>query len=131
MVSQIPVVNGNEDLNSVIWTDKKRPIFGKPISFTRYTLYPDRISIGSGLLVFHQEEVRLYRVLDVNLRQTIFQRIFGVGTVTISSADSTTPKLNLIDVKNPKDVMRLISDSAEKERQSRGIGMMEGLGIWG
>ena len=45
-----------------LWSDKKRPFFGLPLSFTRYTLYPDRIIIERGFLFRHHDEIRLYRI---------------------------------------------------------------------
>ena len=38
----------------------------------------------TGLLTTQCEEILLYRVRDLSLRITLGQRIFGVGTVTIT-----------------------------------------------
>ena len=76
-------------MNNIIWEDKKRPIFGLPISFTKYKLTEEKIIIDTGFLSRNQEEVRLYRITDFSVKQNLFQRIFGVGNIHISSSDNT------------------------------------------
>ena len=49
----------------VIWKDRKR-ILGMPISFTRYRLTEDRLFLITGLLNIKEEELILYRVLDIS-----------------------------------------------------------------
>ena len=102
-----------------IWSDKKRPLFGLPISFTTYTLLEDKLLVDKGLLSLSQEEVRLYRIMDVSLSQSIFQRIFNVGTIHCCTADKTSPELYIIDVKNPYQVKELLSNTVEKERAKK------------
>ena len=69
-----------ENLN-IIWKDRKRPIFGLPLSFTKYTLLEDKLLIDTGLFSTKQEEVKLYRIMDVTLKRSFIQKIFGVGTI--------------------------------------------------
>ena len=99
------------------WKDKKRPLFGLPLSFTTYTLYQDKLLVDTGLLFRKQEEVRLYRIVDITLVQSIFQRIFGVGTIHCCSADNSTPEFNIKDVKKPYEVKELLSNMVEEERK--------------
>ena len=58
-----------------LWKDRKR-ILGLPITFTRYRLSEDRIFRETGLLNLKEEEVLLYRVRDLELKRSLFQRIF-------------------------------------------------------
>lgn len=112
---------------SVLWSDKKRPFFGLPLSFTKYILYEDRLIVERGLLTFRQEELRLYRIRDISLVQTLFQRIFGVGNVRLDAVDCSGPRLILQDVKDPQKVMRIFSEQTEQERQRNGVRFIEGL----
>ena len=75
--------------NNVIWSDRKRTLFGLPLSFTKYTLTEDRLFIQTGLFTTTEDEVRLYRIMDVKLTITLVQKIFGVGTIKVSSADDS------------------------------------------
>ena len=110
---------------SPMWADKKRPLFGLPLSFTYYTLLRDRLIVKRGLLICRQEEIRLYRIVDVSVRQSIFQRLFGVGTVLVMTADRSAPKCPIVCIKQPYEVSRYISDLAEVERRNVGVGFFE------
>lgn len=101
-----------------IWTDRKRH-FGLPISFTKYSLSEDRLFRETGLLNLNEEEVLLYRVRDVSLSRSLWQRIFGVGTITVHSSDKTSPTLEVINVKDSKSVKELIFINVEKSKEER------------
>ena len=101
-----------------IWTDRKRH-FGLPISFTKYSLSEDRLFRETGLLNLNEEEVLLYRVRDVSLSRSLWQRIFGVGTITVHSSNKTSPTLEVINVKDSKSVKELIFTNVEKAKEER------------
>lgn len=105
--------------SQILWTDKKRTFLGLPLSFTRYTLTEDKLLISTGFLNKKEEEIRLYRIIDVTLMRTFGDRICGVGTIHCCSSDSTTPEFNIMKVKNSDIVRTLISDNAERERNQR------------
>lgn len=101
-----------------IWSDRKRH-FGLPISFTKYSLSEDRLFRETELLNLNEEEVLLYRVRDVSLSRSLWQRIFGVGTITVHSSDKTSPTLEVINVKDSKSVKELIFTNVEKAKEER------------
>ena len=105
-----------------IWQDRKRLLFfGLPWTFTKYGLSEDRLFLTKGFLNVTEDEVRLYRIMDVSLKRTIGQRIFGLGTVKICSSDQTLKDFELINVKKPKEVKELISEAVEKERVAKRV----------
>jgi len=104
----------------VLWRDRKRYL-GLPISFTVYELNQDKLLVKKGLLNLQEDEIRLYRIRDVSLKQTLGERIFGVGTVCVSSSDSTLPHLDLAHVKNPSKVKDVLSHCVEESRRRNGI----------
>ena len=61
-----------------LWNDRRRRM-GLPLSFTRYALTEDRLFLDTGFFNLRSEEILLYRVRDINLRRSLWQRIFGVG----------------------------------------------------
>lgn len=109
----------------ILWCDKKRPFFGLPLSFTKYVLYGDRLVIQSGFLTRRVEEIRLYRILDTSLKQSLWQRLFKLGSVRLQSADTTSPRFFIHDVRHSENVQRLISDLAEQQRQINRISFLE------
>ncbi len=105
----------------ILWQDSKRPIFGLPLSFTKYKLLEDKLLIDTGVLSVNQEEIRLYRIMDVTLKRSIWQRIFGVGTIHCCSADKSTPEFEIKDIKNSFEVKELLSNQIEKERDAKRV----------
>ena len=113
---------------NLLWTDKKRPFLGLPWSFTRYTITPEKLLIHTGFLHKKEEEIRLYRILDVTLRQSLGQRIFGLGTIHCCSADHSTPEFDIRSVKHSRKVRDLLSDLVEQERERKRISAREFMG---
>lgn len=107
-----------------IWTDRKR-FWGLPLSFTRYALSDDRLFLSVGFLNIHDEEVLLYRIRDISVKRTLGQRIFGVGTITVSSSDKSNPVLELKNVKNPTTVKELIHENVEEMKNRRRVRFSE------
>ena len=103
-----------------LWNDRKR-YFGLPISFTRYSLSEDRLFISEGFLNIRDDEVLLYRVRDIDTRRSLWQRMFGVGTVTVISSDKTMPNLVLKNIKDPVAVKELIHRQVEEMKIRRRV----------
>ena len=106
--------------NDIIWKDRKR-YFGLPLSFTRYSLSDDRLFLSVGFLNIKDEEVLLYRIRDINTSRTLWQRLFGVGTITVLSSDKSLPTLQLQNVKNPMEVKELLHDQVEAMKIRRKV----------
>lgn len=109
------------------WKDRKR-ILGMPITFTRYRLSEDRLFCEKGFLNIKQDEVLLYRVRDLQLTISLGQRIFGVGTICVVSSDKSLPHLDLVNVKDPRNVKELIHRSVEEAKDKRRMRTMEVMG---
>ena len=103
-----------------LWKDRKRYL-GMPISFTRYCLSEDRLFLSVGFLSIKDDEILLYRIRDIATTRTLWQRIFGVGTVTVVSSDQTMPTLVLKNVKNPVFVKELIHKQVEEMKIQRRV----------
>ena len=110
-----------------LWQDRKRHL-GLPLSFTRYQLSEDRIFCIKGFLNIHEEEVLLYRVRDMELRMSLGQRIFGVGSVIVHSSDKTMPTLELKNIKIPREVKEMIFRQVEDCKAQRRMRTMEFVG---
>ena len=110
-----------------LWHDRKR-YFGMPISFTRYALSEDRLFISVGFLNIKDDEILLYRVRDIDTSRSLWQRLFGVGTVTVMSSDKTMPTLVLQNVKDPIFVKELIHKQVEEMKIRRRVRVGEIMG---
>lgn len=111
-----------------IWRDRKR-FLGMPLSFTRYALSEDRLFLSVGLLSIKDDEVLLYRVRDISSSRSLWQRLFGVGTVTVVSSDKTMPMLVLKNIKRPMAVKELIHNQVEEMKIRRRMRVGEVMGM--
>lgn len=98
------------------WYDRKRIWCGLPWTFTKYGMSEDRLFVEKGFFNSQEQEVRLYRILNVNLKRTFFQKIFGLGTIHIDSSDKDLGNFDIINIKKSYDVKELISQTVESER---------------
>lgn len=99
-----------------VWSDKKRTLFGLPLSFTRYFLTETKFITRKGLLNIEEDELELYRVTDKKLQLPFWQRVFGCGSIVLHVKDTDTPIKEVHAVKSPRVVMDLIDKNIDKQR---------------
>ena len=109
----------------IIWTDRKRIVFGLPWTFTKYTLTKEKLLVETGILNKDEEEIRLYRIVDLTLKRTFWQRLFGLGTIHCCTADKTAPELDILWIKDASNVKELLSDLVEAERMEKRVSSRE------
>lgn len=109
------------DRPGVVWQDRKRIIFGLPWTFTKYVLTKEKLLIQTGVLSTKEEEVRLYRIMDVTLRRSLAQRLFGLGTIHCCSADKSTPEFDIKWIPDSAAVKEKLSDLVEAERMAKRV----------
>ena len=97
----------------IIWKDRKRIFFGLPWTFTKYSLSEDRLFISTGFFSVQEDEVRLYRIMDVSLERKLWQRMCGLGTIKCCSADKT------------REVKEMLSNMVEDERTKKKVSSRE------
>ena len=110
-----------------LWRDRKRTIFGLPWSFTIYSFDEERFYIQRGFFTIKRDQVRLYRILDLSMVETLGQRIFGLGTIKVCSGDKTLQDFDILNIKNPEAVMEQLSELVEKERERKRVSSREFL----
>lgn len=106
---------------NIVWKDRKRTLFGLPWSFTKYSLSDDRLFISTGFFNTKEDEVRLYRIMDISLNRTLGQRMFGLGTIKCCSADKTLGDFEIKNIKKSRDVKELLSEMVEDERNRKKV----------
>lgn len=122
--------NLSEAENQELWRDRKR-ILGMPLSFTRYSVEDERVITKAGLLRTEVNEILLYRILDIKLVRTLGQKLCGVGTITLYTADSNQPTFELKNIKKPGKVRRFLSRIIEQRREEKRIQGKEMFGVAG
>lgn len=110
-----------------IWSDKKRTLFGLPLSFTRYFLTETKFITRKGFLSLEEDELELYKVVDKKMQLSFGQRLFGCGTIVLYVKDTDTPVKEVLSVKAPRRVAQLIDKYVDQQRDRfhiRGRDMM-------
>lgn len=105
-------ITGSPSGPDKLWSDRKRHL-GLPISFTKYSITENRLIVESGFFNLKEEEILLYRVADLSLSRTLWQRIFGVGTICIKSSDRSSPHFDMVNVKNAQQVKEMLFEQIE------------------
>lgn len=112
--------------NDIVWRDRKRTTFlGLPWTFTVYRLTSDRLLIKRGFFTTLEDEVRLYRIVDLSLRRTLIQKMFGIGSILCNSSDKTMGNFEIKNIRKSKNVKALLSDLIEKERMAKRVSSRE------
>ncbi len=112
----------------VVWKDRKRIIFGLPWTFTRYSLTQEKLIVDTGFISRKEDEIRLYRILDITLQRPFGQRIWGLGTIRLNTADKSAPELEIKRIKHARQVKEMLSDMVERERDEKRIAAREFMG---
>lgn len=109
----------------IIWKDRKRIFFGLPWTFTKYSLSEDRLFISTGFFSVKEDEVRLYRTMDVSLERKLWQRMCGLGTIKCCSADKTMEDFEIRNIKKSREVKEMLSNMVEDERTKKKVSSRE------
>ena len=65
---------------------KRWVFFGLPFTFTVYTIREEVITVITGFLNKEENDCYMYKVQDVTLKTSLFERIFGLGTIVCYTA---------------------------------------------
>ncbi len=112
---------------NVCWNDRKRNFLGLPWTFTKYAYDNDRLFIETGFFSSREDEVRLYRVVDLTLTRSLWQKVIGTGTIHCDSVDKTMKNFDIKNIKNPYKVKEELSELVEKARKSNRVFARESM----
>jgi membrane protein YdbS with pleckstrin-like domain len=97
----------------------------------RYRITNYRIDFEHGLLSKHIDTLELWHVDDLGLRQSLLDRILGVGTIKVISDDRTTPSLLLRSVRSPRPLFEQLKQRIISVKRQRGVIKMDTGGASG
>lgn len=105
----------NMGKNKTVWKDR-RHFMWFPFSFTTYELKNDRLYEENGFFSTSCDELLLYRVVDLTMRQTLAQKLYGTGTLILKCRVDSDSEIRLENIKHPRQVKELLSDMIEEAR---------------
>ena len=92
---------------------------------SRYRISNYRIDYERGLLGKKIETLELWHVDDIEFQQSFFDRLMGVGNITVFSADKTNPKLELRGLPNPRPLFESLKQRVIAVKRQRGVIKMD------
>lgn len=109
----------------ILWKDRKR-YFGLPISFTVYAVVEkpgkwQKLFVQTGLLTTNIDELHIYRIDDIAVKQTLWDKLFGVGTIKVYCKDASDDCVLIKSVKEPYKVRAMLNDLVEDSRRNKQI----------
>jgi membrane protein YdbS with pleckstrin-like domain len=87
----------------------------------RYRLTPQTFFHERGLLVKSTSPIEIIRIDDITLKQTVLERLVGVGTIRILSNDTTDPLLVMKGIPDVLRVFTTIDQARRAERRRRAV----------
>ncbi len=123
-------IDQNTDFE-IIWEGQPSALWGTILStlhlnFTRYQISKDELIITKGFFTRHTDTVELYLLKDPDMRESLWQRFFKVGSIGVKiDTHSKSPRagmfIELKNIKKPAEVRKLLRDSIERDVMERGI----------
>lgn len=104
----------------VMFRERKRWLFlGLPFTFTVYILKDDMLTVDTGFFKKVENDCYMYKIQDVQHTASLMERMFGLGTITCHTGDTTHPTLKLVHIKNSKQIKNYILEASEAARMRR------------
>jgi len=98
---------------------KRCLLFGLPISFTTYVIEEEILKTKKGFFTLREDDCYLYKIQDVTLTRTLFERMFGLGTIICHTGDTTDPVLKLEHIKNGEAIKDYLVKTSDEMRLKR------------
>lgn len=123
--------NNKVPVKELMQERKRWLFFALPFTFTTYTLTNKKLVVNEGLLVSHENEILLYRILDMSYSRSLIQKIFGLGNIKLDSQDVSSPVFVIRNIKHSKEFKEMMSEAIENEKLRLSVRRGEVIGMHG
>ncbi len=93
--------------------------------YNKIKITNQRIVEEKGILSKIKNQLELYRVKDIILRQPLILRIFGLYNIILITSDSSNEKYILKGIENGDDIIEKLRIAVEKRRDLKGVREMD------
>lgn len=90
-----------------------------------YEVSANRIEWARGIFDRRVDNLDMFRVIDLNMRRTVFDVIFGIGTVSLITTDKTDPEFVFEKIRRSRDLYDIIKKASLKADQQNRVVHME------
>ena len=95
------------------------------LKMTRYEVSPDRIEWSRGILDRRVDNLDMFRVIDLKMRRSVIDCIFGIGTVGLITTDKTDPEFEFEKVHRPRELYDIIKRASLEADRTTGVVHLE------
>lgn len=94
------------------------------VRHTTYELTTERLRVTHGIFSLEVDDIELYRIKDIHVRQPLLQRICSLGSIVIWSSDITLPRCRIHAqpigvVRELREQIRLLSEDLRDRKVVR------------
>ena len=90
-----------------------------------YEVTSQRLRLREGVFSKRTDEMELYRVKDTTLVEPFWQRLFGLGTIEITTNDATTPLVKIESIAGAKELREDLRRHIETCRDRKRVRLAE------
>jgi len=95
------------------------------LKMIRYEVSPDRIEWSRGILDRRVDNIDMFRVIDLKMRRSVFDVIFGIGTVGLITTDKTDPEFEFEKVHRSRELYDIIKKASLEADRRTGVVHLE------
>mgnify|MGYP001611223615 FL=1 len=106
------------------------PIFGSALALaittlvrrsTRVRVSNRSVEMEAGVLARKVDVLELWRVRDLRYRQSLWDRLLGIGHIEIFTKDVTSPHVEIVGVTDARGLFNGLRDAIDIQRQSKRV----------
>jgi hypothetical protein len=112
----------DDDVEKVLW--EGRPYLSISV---QYQITNERVRVIEGTLMKERRDIELIRIKDVDHTQSLTERAFNIGDISIHSADASDPEIVLSNVSNPVEVHEILRRAVLNARKKHKFSLREEL----
>ncbi|WP_437308471.1 PH domain-containing protein [Sorangium sp. So ce388] len=90
-----------------------------------YKITDRTIDYEAGLLTRRVETLQLWRVHDIDLRQTFMERLLDIAEIRVFTRDASDPELVIRGLPASRELFEALKNAAELARQQRVLGVVQ------
>ncbi len=104
-------------------------LFGLPWTFTKYEIRDNDFTIIKGFFTVRENDCYMYKISDVEITRTLWQRMAGLSTITLFTSDVTDRTITMKNIKHGKEIKDFILQASESARLRRKTVSMQNIGF--
>ena len=104
-------------------------LFGLPWTFTKYEIRENDFTIVKGFFTIRENDCYMYKISDVEITQTLMQRMAGLSTIVLYTSDVTDKTITMKNIKHGKEIKDFILQASESARLRRRTVSMQNIGF--